>query len=79
MKTKERTKVTVKQHAATAKEKSKAIVANVMHEFKEGELHSGSKDGPIVTDSHQAIAIALSEADHAAKAKPPLPRKRARI
>ena len=32
-----------------------------MHEFKEGELHSGSKRGPLVTDRKQAIAIALSE------------------
>lgn len=34
-----------------------------MHEFKEGELHSGSKDGSIVTNPKQAIAIALSEAE----------------
>lgn len=33
-----------------------------MHEMKEGELHSGSKDGPKVTSNKQAIAIALSEA-----------------
>jgi hypothetical protein len=38
-------------------------VAEVMHEFKEGELHSSSKDGPIVTNPKQAIAIALSEAE----------------
>jgi len=36
-------------------------VAEVMHEFKEGELHSGKSD-TIVTDRKQAIAIALSEA-----------------
>ncbi len=42
---------------------SEKKVAIVMHEFKEGELHSGSKDGPIVTDRKQAIAIALSEAE----------------
>lgn len=34
----------------------------VMHEFKEGELHSGSKNGPIVKNPKQAIAISLSEA-----------------
>lgn len=33
----------------------------VMREFKEGKLHSGSKDGPIVTDRKQALAIAYSE------------------
>lgn len=36
-------------------------VETVMHEFKEGELHSGSKKGPRVTSRKQAIAIALSE------------------
>jgi len=34
----------------------------VMHEFKTGTLHTGSKKGPIVTSRKQAIAIALSEA-----------------
>jgi hypothetical protein len=33
----------------------------VMHEFKHGELHSGSKSGPKVTSRRQAIAIGLSE------------------
>jgi Family of unknown function (DUF6496) len=37
-------------------------VAQVMHEFKEGELHSG-KSETIVTNPKQAIAIALSEAE----------------
>lgn len=41
--------------------KGKAKVEKVMHEFKEGELHSGSKSGPQVTSRKQAIAIALSE------------------
>ncbi len=36
-------------------------VAQVMHEFKEGDLHSG-KTETIVTNPKQAIAIALSEA-----------------
>lgn len=34
----------------------------VMHEFKEGTLHSGSKKGPEVTSRKQAIAIGMSEA-----------------
>lgn len=34
----------------------------VMHEWKQGKLHSGSKNGPIVKDQDQAIAIAYSEA-----------------
>lgn len=37
-------------------------VKKVMHEFKHGGLHSGSKHGPKVTNRKQAIAIGLSEA-----------------
>lgn len=37
-------------------------VKKVMHEWKEGKLHSGSKKGPEVKNRKQAIAIALSEA-----------------
>ena len=37
-------------------------VEKVMHEYKHGELHSGSKHGPMVKNRKQAIAIALSEA-----------------
>jgi len=33
-----------------------------LHEFKEGELHSGSKKGPKVRNRKQAIAIALNQA-----------------
>lgn len=41
---------------------SQQKIEEVMHEFKEGELHSGKSD-KIVTNRKQAIAIALSEAD----------------
>lgn len=41
---------------------SEQKVEEVMHEFKEGELHIGKSD-KIVTNRKQAIAIALSEAD----------------
>lgn len=34
----------------------------VYKEFGKGELHSGSKKGPIVTNPKQASAIAISEA-----------------
>ncbi len=44
------------------KSKGKAKVEKVMHEYKEGELHSGSKKGPVVKNPKQAVAIALSEA-----------------
>lgn len=33
----------------------------VMHKFKGGELHSGSKNGPKVKSRKQAIAIMMSE------------------
>jgi uncharacterized protein DUF6496 len=33
----------------------------VLHKFKQGELHSGSKHGPKVKSRKQAIAIMLSE------------------
>jgi len=36
-------------------------IEKVMHEYKEGKLHSHSKNGPTVTSRKQAIAIALSE------------------
>jgi hypothetical protein len=44
------------------KDKKPKKVKKVMEEFKEGELHSGSKKGPKVTSRKQAIAIGLSEA-----------------
>jgi hypothetical protein len=39
-----------------------AKVGKVMKEYKAGELHSGSKTGPAVTNRKQAVAIAMSEA-----------------
>jgi hypothetical protein len=39
-----------------------AKVEKVMHEFKHGQLRSGSKRGPKVASRKQAIAIALNEA-----------------
>lgn len=42
--------------------KKEKKIEKVMHEYKHGELHSGSKKGPQVKSRKQAIAIALSEA-----------------
>ena len=42
--------------------KGKAGVAQEMHKWGQGELHSGSKTGPIVKNQKQAVAIALNEA-----------------
>lgn len=41
---------------------AKDKVGKVMHEFRTGALHSGSKKGPVVKNRKQAIAIAMSEA-----------------
>ncbi len=46
-----------------------AKVGKVMREFKAGELHSGSKSGPVVKSRKQAIAIGLSEARRGKKFK----------
>jgi hypothetical protein len=46
-----------------------AKVGKVMHEYKTGTLHSGSKSGPEVKSRKQAIAISLSEAGLSKKTK----------
>lgn len=51
--------------AMAAKQKK---VKKVMGEFKRGTLHSG-KGGPVVKNRRQAVAIAMSEAGMAKKAK----------
>ncbi len=49
-----------KKKAPSSGNKGRAKVGKVMHEFKEGQLESGS--GKKVRNPKQAIAIALSEA-----------------
>lgn len=44
-------------------------IGKVMGEFKSGDLHSGSKEGPKVKNRKQALAIAISEARSAGKKK----------
>ncbi len=47
----------------------KQVMKTEMHKYKKGELHSGSKHGPVVKDRKQAIAIGLSEAGQAKGAR----------
>jgi hypothetical protein len=54
--------------SAPKKEKQNRV-KDELHKFKQGTLHSGSKQGPKVTDPKQAIAIALSEAGFSKKDK----------
>lgn len=42
-----------------------AAMKTVMGEFKSGNLHSGSKEGPVVQNPAQAKAIAMSESGQA--------------
>jgi hypothetical protein len=64
-------KVSKKLKKMVKRAKKSAKVSKVMHEYKEGALHSGSKKGPKVKSRKQAIAIALSEARKAGeKVKP---------
>ena len=53
-------KTMMKRGGMTPKQEAK--VGKVMGEYKAGELHSGSKEGPKVRNRKQAVAIALSEA-----------------
>jgi len=48
----------------------------VMGEYGKGELHSGSKEGPVVKSRKQAIAIALSEAGMSMPKKKPAAKKK---
>ena len=50
-------------------------VADEMHRWKAGDLHSGSSTGPVVTNQKQAIAIALSEARKAGQGRLAAPKK----
>lgn len=51
------------------KKKFSRKVAKTMREFKENDMHSGDKSGPIVTNPKQAIAISLSKARKSVESK----------
>jgi len=44
------------------KSKTQKKISKVMKEYSKGDLHSGSKKGPVVTNKAQALAIGYSEA-----------------
>ena len=48
---------------------AQAKVSKVMHEFGSGDLHSGSKSGPVVKNRDQAVAIGISEGKKASAGK----------
>lgn len=52
----------MKSHGKAIAKAKEGKIEKVMHEFKERELHSGSKKGPEVKNRKQAVAIAFSEA-----------------
>jgi len=58
------------EYAKGGMPKGAAKIAKVMGEFKRGELHSGSKKGPEVSNPKQAVAIAMSEARKAGAKMP---------
>jgi len=45
--------------------------SEVMHKFKHGKLHSGSKKGPKVKGRKQALAIMMSEKKKEKKGEKP--------
>jgi hypothetical protein len=50
-----------------SKKAKRGRMQSEMHKFKHGELHSGSKHGPMVKSREQAIAIGLSESGQSRK------------
>ena len=49
--------------------KGQAKAGKVFKEFGKGQLHSGSPQGPVVTNPKQATAIALSQARNVSRGK----------
>lgn len=52
-----------------SKKKKRAVMKDRMEAFKEGKMHSGSTNGPVVTNPKQAIAIGLAMSGQSRKKK----------
>jgi len=52
----------MKKKTAKYSKAARPKIKKVMEEFETDKLHSGSKNGPVVKNRKQAIAISLSEA-----------------
>jgi hypothetical protein len=52
-----------------SKEAKRSRMKTEMDKWKAGDLHSGSKHGPVVKSQEQAIAIGLSESGQSRKSK----------
>ena len=51
------------------KAQKQKVVHTEMSKFKHGELHSGSKTGPVVKNRKQAIAISLKQSGQSRKGR----------
>lgn len=52
-----------------SKKKKREVMKESMERFEEGNMHSGSKNGPVVTNPKQALAISLHMAGLSKKTK----------
>jgi Family of unknown function (DUF6496) len=69
-------KLVAAKKKSAAKQKARAKVGKVMHEYKQGQLKSGGRKK--VKNPKQAIAIGLSEARRAGADVPPKKKGRAK-
>ena len=49
--------------------KKQSKMKTVLHEYKRGTLHSGSKKGPRVTSKAQAVALGMAEGRRASRGR----------